>query len=145
MAKAFYLDQLDINGLFEVLNINSIAPLLMVKNFRELLKKSENPKAINISSWLGSINKLTFGGHYGYVGSKNLLNILIKSMSYELLNDGIISVNINPGWAQTDMGGQKATLSPQESIQSMLQNVVNKITINDSGKFFNYDGSEHPW
>lgn len=145
MAKAFYLDQLDIEELFEVIKINSIAPLLMVKNFRELLKKSDQPKVVNISSWLGSINKLTFGGHYGYVGSKNLLNIFNKSMSYELINEGIITVNINPGWVKTDMGGQKATLSPEQSINSMIQNVLNKVSINDSGKFFNYDGTEHPW
>lgn len=145
MAKAFYLDQLDIEELFEVIKINSIAPLLMVKNFRELLKKSDQPKVVNISSWLGSINKLTFGGHYGYVGSKNLLNIFNKSMSYELINEGIITVNINPGWVKTDMGGQKATLSTEQSINSMIQNVLNKVSINDSGKFFNYDGTEHPW
>ncbi len=145
MAKAFYLDQLDIEELFEVIKINSIAPLLMVKNFRELLKKSDQPKVVNISSWLGSINKLTFGGHYGYVGSKNLLNIFNKSMSYELINERIITVNINPGWVKTDMGGQKATLSPEQSINSMIQNVLNKVSINDSGKFFNYDGTEHPW
>ncbi len=145
MAKAFYLDQLDIEELFEVIKINSIAPLLMVKNFRELLKKSDQPKVVNISSWLGSINKLTFGGHYGYVGSKNLLNIFNKSMSYEIINEGIITVNINPGWVKTDMGGQKATLSPEQSINSMIQNVLNKVSINDSGKFFNYDGTEHPW
>lgn len=145
MAKALYLDQLDIEELFEVIKINSIAPLLMVKNFRALLKKSNNPKVINLSSWLGSINKLTFGGHYGYVGSKNLLNIFNKSMSYELINEGIITVNINPGCVQTDMGEQKATLSPEQSINSMIQSVLNKISINDSGKFFNYDGTEHPW
>ena len=72
MAKAFYLKNLDAEELFQVFKINSVAPLLVVKHLRSLLIKSENPKVISISSWLGSVTNLSFGGHYGYVGSKNL-------------------------------------------------------------------------
>lgn len=145
MAKAFYLDQLDAEEMLKVLQINSLSPLLVVKHFRPLLKKSPHPKVINISSWLSSVSQLGFGGHYGYVGSKNLLNVLNKSMALELQKDGIISVNVNPGWVKTDMGGQKAQFTPEESVQNLIQNVVEKVTVEDSGGFLNFDGSVHPW
>lgn len=145
MAKAFYLDQLDADEMLNVIRINSIAPLLVVKHFRSLLRKSDRPIVINISSWLGSVSNLTFGGHYGYVGSKNLLNVLNKSMAYEIKSDNIISINVNPGWVQTDMGGSKAHLSTEQSVVSIIQNVIVPIDLNASGKFFNYDGTEHPW
>ncbi|MBJ7427658.1 MAG: SDR family oxidoreductase [Bacteroidia bacterium] len=145
MAKAFYLNDLDAKEMFDVLHINSIAPLLMVKHFRPLLNKSERPIVINISSWLGSVSNLNFGGHYGYVGSKNLLNVLNKSMANELKNDNIICVNVNPGWVQTDMGGQKAQFTTEQSVNNLIDNVLNKVALSDTGKFLNFDGSEHPW
>lgn len=145
MAKAFYLNDLDAKEMLDVLHINSIAPLLIVKHFRQLLYKSDNPIVINISSWLGSVTNLTFGGHYGYVGSKNLLNVLNKSMANELKQDNIICINVNPGWVQTDMGGGKAQFTTEQAVTNILTNIVSKVSIADSGKFLNYDGNEHPW
>ncbi|MFN3918646.1 MAG: SDR family NAD(P)-dependent oxidoreductase, partial [Flavobacteriales bacterium] len=129
----------------DVIHINSIAPLLIVKYLRQLLVKSEKPMVINISSWLGSVTNLTFGGHYGYVGSKNLLNVLNKSMANELKQENIICINVNPGWVQTDMGGQKAQFTTEQAVTNILTNIASKVTIDDSGKFLNFDGSEHPW
>ncbi len=145
MAKAFYLNDLDAQEMLNVLHVNSIAPLLMVKHCRNLLNRSDCPIVVNISSWLASVSNLTFGGHYGYVGSKNLLNVLNKSMALELKNEGIICVNVNPGWVQTDMGGKKANFTTEQAVLNILNEVISGLTINDSGKFLNYDGSEHPW
>lgn len=145
MAKAFHLSDLDAKEVLDVIQTNSIAPLLIVKHFRQLLNKSEKPIVINISSWLGSITNLTFGGHYGYVGSKNLLNIFNKSMANELKQENIICINVNPGWVQTDMGGQKALFTTEQAVTNILTNIVSKVSIAESGKFLNFDGSEHPW
>lgn len=144
MAKAFYLDSLDAQELMEVIHINSIAPLLVVKHFRSLLNQSEKPMVINISSWLGSVSNLSFGGHYGYVGSKNLLNIFNKSMANELKVDEIISVNVTPGWVQTDMGGSKALFTSQQAALNII-NQATKVDIQSSGSFLNFDGTIHPW
>ncbi len=145
MAKAFYLEALDANEMLDIIHINSIAPLLIVKHFKKLLIKSDHPVVVNISSWLGSVSNLTFGGHYGYVGSKNLLNILNKSMANELRQDKIICINVNPGWVKTDMGGQKAQFSPEQAVTNIITNIVLTAKINDSGKIFNFAVSEHPW
>ncbi|TDQ19064.1 NAD(P)-dependent dehydrogenase (short-subunit alcohol dehydrogenase family) [Algoriphagus boseongensis] len=145
MAKAFYLAQLDYQEMLQVMQINSLAPLMVVKHFLPLLKKSENPLVVNISSWLSSVSQLSFGGHYGYVGSKNLLNVLNKSMALELKNEGIICVNVNPGWVKTQMGGQKATFTTEESVKNLIENIVEKVSLEDTGSFLNFDGSPHPW
>lgn len=145
MAKAFYLKDLNAKEMLDVIHINSIAPLLVVKHFKQLLTKSEKPIVINISSWLGSVTNLKFGGHYGYVGSKNLLNVLNKSMANELKQENIICINVNPGWVQTDMGGLKAQFTTEQAVTNMLTNIISRVSISDSGKFLNFDGSEHPW
>jgi len=35
-------------------------------------------------------------------------------------------------------------LTPKESVQGLLQ-VVDNLTEKDAGRFFNRDGTEHPW
>lgn len=145
MAKAFKLDQLDFAEMEWVYRVNSLAPLVMVKHFKSLLLKSANPLVTNVSSWLSSVTNVSFGGHYGYVSSKNLLNVLNKSMALEIRDLGIISVNVNPGWVQTSMGGKKATFTPVESATNCIENVLEKVTINETGSFFNHDGFIHPW
>lgn len=144
-AQCFTLEALDAAAMLEVLHINSLAPLLAVKHLRPLLAKSKRPLVVNISSWLGSVNGLQFGGHYGYVGSKNLLNVLNKSMAYELRSEGIVCVNVNPGWVQTDMGGSKAPRTADQAAQELLTHVVDRVSLADTGKFLHHDGSEHPW
>lgn len=144
MAKAFYLDQLDADELLYVIRVNSIAPLLVAKHFRNLLKISRQPIIVNISSWLGSVTNLSFGGHYGYVGSKNLLNVFNKSMANEIKTDNIISVNVNPGWVQTDMGGSKAHYTPEVAAKNIL-NIIEELSPEQSGQFINYTGEPHPW
>ena len=145
MAKAFNLSQFDYQEMLQVIQINSLAPLMVVKHFLPLLKKSEKPLVAKISSWLSSVSQLSFGGHYGYVGSKNLLNVLNKSMALELKNEGIICVNVNPGWVKTKMGGQKATFTTEESVKNLTENIVEKVSLEDTGSFLNFDGSPHPW
>jgi len=143
--EAFYLDALKAETLLEVIRVNSVAPLLMVKHFRALLRAAEQPMVLNISSWLGSVTQLSFAGHYGYTGSKNLLNIWNKSMAEELRKDGIISVNVNPGWVSTAMGGKNATFTPEQAVEQLMVQVVKKASLAQSGMFRNYDGTIHPW
>lgn len=143
--KSFRLENLDTEEVLRHIRINSIAPIIMVKHFRQLLMKSEKPMVVNISSWLGSITKKDFGGHYSYATSKSALNMMNKALALELKQEGIISIVVNPGWVQTDMGGSKAPLTPKQSVRGIIDNVISKLQIDDTGKFFQWDGTEHAW
>ncbi len=44
------------------------------------------------------------------------LNMIAKSMSLSLKDDGILVYLFCPGWVQTDMGGANASLRPSESV-----------------------------
>ena len=144
-AAAFRLDALDAGVMGEVLRVNSLAPLLAVKHFRPWLRRAERPLVLSVSSWLGSVSQLSFGGHYGYVGSKNLLNVLHRSMAFELRDEGIICVTVNPGWVRTDMGGSRAELSPEAAVDRLMAGVVHRVTLADTGRFLDHDGTDHPW
>lgn len=66
-------------------------------------------------------------------------------MANELKQENIICINVNPGWVQTDMGGQKAQFTTEQSVTNILSNIVSKVSIAESGKLLNFDGMEHPW
>jgi len=45
---------------------------------------------------------------------------------------------------QTDMGGENANLTPQESISGMRA-VIKKLGPADTGTYWSYSGEEVPW
>lgn len=143
--KNISIESLDKNEVLSMIDINAISPILLAQTMRALLAKSDHPKIINIGSWLGSISIKQSGGNYSYAVSKSALNMMNRAFAFDVKSENIISVVINPGWVQTDMGGNSAQFTKEQAVSNLISNVVNKITIDDSGKFFNYDGSEHPW
>jgi len=127
-----------------VLHVNAIAPLMVVKAFYPLLKKSSTAKVMNVSSQMGAMTWHTSGGHYAYTTSKAALNMVTRALAGDLIRDDITTITVHPGWVQTDMGGKSASLTPKQSASGLV-NLLDKIQPEDNGKFFRWDGSEHPW
>ncbi|NWF69884.1 MAG: SDR family oxidoreductase [Chloroflexi bacterium] len=131
-------------ALREVLQTNTIGPLLVAQAFLPLLHNGSAARIINITSQQGSLQWKTRGGSLSYSVSKAALNMLTRVMAAELRPQGIIAAMIHPGWVQTDMGSANAALSADQSAAYVLR-IVDRLTLEDSGAFFNYDGSPHPW
>lgn len=143
-ASSLKFGSLEQESLLNQFKVNTIGPILLVQQLMPLLNKSKKARILNISSWLGSISIKNGGGNYGYCASKSALNMMNKALANDLNEYGILSVNFNPGWVRTDMGGINANLSPEESVGGMLKTIL-KLDLKDTGKFFQWDGSEHPW
>ena len=58
--------------------------------------------------------------------------------------EGITVVSMDPGWVKTDMGGPSADIEAPESIAGQLK-VFDAVTVEDTGKFYKYDGSIVPF
>jgi NAD(P)-dependent dehydrogenase (short-subunit alcohol dehydrogenase family) len=99
-------------------------------------------KLVHITSGMGSISDNTSGGYYAYRMSKAALNMASRSLAVDLKGDGIISVVINPGWVQTDMGGKSAPTPVDESVRGILRE-VDRATLADSGEFLNWKGNRY--
>ncbi|HIC81532.1 MAG TPA: SDR family oxidoreductase [Kiloniellaceae bacterium] len=127
-----------------VLQINTVAPLRMAERFIGMLEKGEGKTIVNLSSGLGSIASNDSGGVYIYRSSKAALNMITKGLSVDLGERGFTVISISPGWAQTDMGGESAPISAEESVAGMRK-VIAGLSTADNGKFLNYDGSEISW
>lgn len=126
----------------EVFKTNVLGPLEIAKTCMPRLLESKKPILASITSLMGSIHDNTSGGYGPYRVSKAALNMLNKNLSIEF--GKVACVVLHPGWVQTDMGGKQAPLKPHDSIAGMLE-VLEKLSLKDSGKFFNYSGKELPW
>jgi NAD(P)-dependent dehydrogenase (short-subunit alcohol dehydrogenase family) len=91
---------------------------------------------------MGSLADNASGGYYAYRASKAALNMCVRSFAID--RPELITVAMHPGWVQTDMGGQQAPLTVQESVASLLR-VIFQLKPTDTGTFKNYDGSTLPW
>ena len=124
--------------------INSIAPLKLAEALCEQIARSEKKTIACLSSKMGSMADNGSGGSYIYRSSKAALNAVVKSMSIDLRPQGIKAVALHPGWVKTDMGGPNAEISTQESVSRMFEHLLS-LTMADSGRFIDIDGSDIPW
>ncbi len=84
------------------------------------------------------------GGQYIYRSSKAGLNAVWRSLAVDTKAEKITCVALHPGWVRTDMGGQAADISVDESAAGMSA-LIDRLAFADSGKFFDYRGQELPW
>jgi NAD(P)-dependent dehydrogenase (short-subunit alcohol dehydrogenase family) len=121
--------------------VNAIAPYQLGRSL--LPRMAQNGKLIAISSGMGSIGD-NGGGWIPYRTSKAALNMAWSSLAIEARPRGVTCVVLSPGWVKTDMGGAGAEITPEESVSSMRA-LIDRLTVDDSGKFLRRDGSELPW
>ncbi|CDO69111.1 hypothetical protein BN946_scf185042.g13 [Trametes cinnabarina] len=122
---------------------NVLGPALVAQTFLPLLEKGRRKVVVNMSSALASLSLGTVGPAYAsYAISKTALNMLTYKQKTE--KPDIVFVGMDPGWVKTAMGGDDATLEPEESASHILK-VVTKLSTKDSGKFLRYTGEEIPW
>ena len=136
--------KVDAEEWMEVLYVNSIAPLLLTQLLIENFRKGRNKKLAYITSKMGSIDDNQGGGHYIYRSSKTALNSVARSLSVDLADAGFSVAVLHPGWVLTDMGGPNALIDTKTSVNGMLA-VIDQLNQDNSGRFFNYDGSEIAW
>jgi NAD(P)-dependent dehydrogenase (short-subunit alcohol dehydrogenase family) len=124
---------------------NAIAPLLFTQELAPLLSNSERGVVVAISSWFASLKgNQDRAFNYSYSGSKTLLNLYFRLAANALKPKGIVAFMVNPGWMKTDMGGSKATLTPEESANAIYA-MAKAATPEMAGQFLDWNGDVHPW
>lgn len=136
------INDIDPQEWLDVFHVNSVSPLLVTR--RVLPFMGGDKKIIMISTMMGSIGSKDYGGAYVYSTSKAALNMLGKTLANDLGPDGFIVTMVHPGWVQTDMGGPNAETTVQESAGGIVQ-VIDDLTPERNGSFFNFDGTTREW
>ena len=134
----------DVDSWLQTFQVNSIAPLKMVEAFVEQLQMGKQKTVACMSSKMGSMTDNGSGGSYIYRSSKAALNAVVKSLSIDLKEQGVITVALHPGWVKTDMGGPNAEISTRECVEQIFANLLS-LTVDDSGRFVDIDGTDILW
>ncbi|WP_257452994.1 SDR family oxidoreductase [Archangium lipolyticum] len=138
------LSGLDFDDVAGTLSVNTFGPLRLTAALLPSLRLGSARRVVHITSGMGSIADNGMGGFYGYRLSKAALNMAMRNMHLELRGEGFVTIALNPGWVQTDMGGPEAPLRPEQSVRSMLE-VIDRLSAEHGGRFFDHDGQELPW
>jgi NAD(P)-dependent dehydrogenase (short-subunit alcohol dehydrogenase family) len=125
-------------------DVNAMGPLRLTVALLPHVRRGTVKKLVHVTSGMGSIGDNESGGYYAYRMSKAALNMMSRSLACDLRGEGIVSVVINPGWVQTDMGGPSAPTPVDESVRGILRE-VDRATLADSGEFLNWKGNRYPW
>jgi NAD(P)-dependent dehydrogenase (short-subunit alcohol dehydrogenase family) len=121
--------------------VNAIAPYQLGRAL--LAKTADGGKMVAISSGMGSIGD-NGGGWVPYRTSKAALNMAWSCLALDARSRGVACVLLSPGWVKTRMGGAGAEITSEESVAAMRQ-LIDRLTIADTGRFLRRDGSDLPW
>jgi NAD(P)-dependent dehydrogenase (short-subunit alcohol dehydrogenase family) len=147
------LKQINPDNLIRYFQVNSIGGVLLAKHLLPLFRHKQPSIFACISAKVGSIGDNRLGGWYGYRASKSALNMFMKTVAieYQRRCPQTIVVTLHPGTTDTDLSQpfQKNVfpekLFPVEKTVKQLLIVMSKLELNDSGKFFSWDGNVLPW
>lgn len=129
----------------------------LTKRLVPLLKQNRLPGKmqpaiiVNMSARVGSISDNHLGGWYSYRMSKAAMNMFTKTLSLEVKRSGVAVISLHPGTTDTDLSRpfqknvkEAKLFTVEKSVGHMLQ-VIRGITLQDTGKFYAYDGTEIPY
>ena len=134
----------------KVLMINTVGPTLIGKYFIPFLNKHNKNVFAFLSARVGSISENKLGGWYSYRASKTALNQIVKNFSIEIKrsNPNSIFTVLQPGTVKSNLSKPfeknvqpEQLFSPDYSAQRLLD-VIDGLTLDDSGKFFAWNAEE---
>lgn len=145
---------LDYKLLDEFIHTNVAGPLKICETFIANVRASRQKKIVAISSAAGSVSVPPFmpngspvPDHYWYRISKAALNSSMRLLSAQFQKEGITVVMFHPGGVQVESFGNTKLpgfVPPAQAIGKMIK-TIDGLSIKDTGRFLNNDGTDHPW
>ncbi|MDR6942782.1 SDR family oxidoreductase [Mucilaginibacter pocheonensis] len=135
-------------NLRKVFETNFFGAVQTTQQFIPLLKKSDEPVIINVSSELGSLtlHNSTQNPNYGiydaYSSSKTALNAFTVLLANEMRNTNFKINSVSPGYTATDLNQHQGT----QTVEQGAKYIVNIATSGKdivTGQFFRED--QIPW
>ena len=101
----------DFAAIQDALDTNFFGAYRLTVGLLPLLRASEHPRVVNVSSGMGGITEMG-GWTPGYRVSKAALNAMTRILSTELSEAGVLVNSACPGFVATDMGAQFGASKP---------------------------------
>ncbi|MCP3979046.1 MAG: SDR family oxidoreductase [bacterium] len=126
------------------LRTNAFAVLRLAQAFVDNVARSRRRAIVAIGSEMGSISRTESGSRYAYRSSKAALNMIVRTLAFDLGERGVTVASVHPGWVRTRLGGPNAPMSPAECGE-LLAGVLDELTLEESGTFLDVHGRPIPW
>lgn len=130
---------------------NALGPLKMCEAFLEHVKVGTAKKMVSVTSQAGSfgLNSGGLPGMYFYKASKAAQNMIMRNVAEDVRQYGIAACVLSPGMVNTagDIPPERrfpGLIEPPESVAGMIE-VIDGLTLDQSGKFVRYTREEQPW
>ncbi|NKB37654.1 MAG: SDR family NAD(P)-dependent oxidoreductase [Gammaproteobacteria bacterium] len=136
------IEDLDYDAIRKQFEINTLGPLRVTDALKD--KLGAGSKIVMMTSRMGSVTDNTSGSRYGYRISKAALNIASVSLSHDLKSQGVAVAILHPGYVRTEMTGMGGLINPEESVHGLMQ-VIDALTLENSGTFWHSNGEVLPW
>ena len=144
------LRDLSKDNFIKVFNANTVTPAIFAKYFVPKLNKLSPAIFAALSARVGSISDNQLGGWYAYRASKAALNMIIKNLAIETarINKKAIIVGLHPGTVDSPLSKPfqgsvpKGKLFTPEDVAVKLYETLKKLSPQQSGKCFAWDGQE---
>lgn len=137
----------DIDNLRKVFETNFFGAVQTTQQFIDLLKKSNEPRIINVSSGLASLtyhsSSTDFAIYAAYSCSKTALNAFTVMLAKEFLNTNFKINCVEPGYTSTNLNNYQGTQTTEQAVTVIVKYAT---VSNDgpTGKFSSREG-ELPW
>lgn len=114
-----------------------------VQAFLPALRRAKAGRVAIISSQMGSSERAP-GGSYIYRASKAAAVNLGRNLAADLQEEGVAVGIYHPGWVRTDMGGETAEISVEDSARGLADR-IDGLSLDTTGRFETWDGRLHPF
>ncbi len=129
--------------------VNTIGPALILRHAARLMTRKERGVFAALSARVGSIGDNRAGGWYSYRASKAALNQVIKTGAIELgrSHKHSICIALHPGTVETAFTSKYPAHKKHsaEAAAVALLDVLDGLSAQDTGQFFDYSGASVPW
>ena len=122
---------------------NVTGAFLSIQALLPNLQRAGSPRIAIISSQMGSSERAG-GSSYIYRSSKAAVLNLGRNLALDLKDEGIAVGIYHPGWVQTDMGGDAAAITVDQSVSGLVERFA-ALSLETTGRFENYDGADMPY
>ena len=145
VGKTAGLKELTRSEILDCFAVNSAGPISVTQGLLPNFLAAEKPKVVIISSRSGILTGKARGANaYGYRMSKTAVNRAVRILAEDPVLKKAVVVVLAPGHNQTDMGGERTKLKPEESMKLVKQG-IEELTQKHDGGFSYYDGKRLPW
>jgi NAD(P)-dependent dehydrogenase (short-subunit alcohol dehydrogenase family) len=127
----------------ETMRINAEAPIVTVSALLDSVVASEQKKVVVLSSVQASGRPRPSSPDL-YGDSKGELDKRFRAIEPEWRARVVTAIALHPGYVRTDMTGQQASISAEESV-SATRTLLGTLTPRDSGRFLDYRGKDVAW